>query len=47
MYFKQDVSVKAVKMGGCKHIAAAMYALEDLLNTRGNDSATSGPCIWV
>ena len=33
--------------GGCKHIAAAMYALEDLLNTRGNDSVTSGPCIWV
>ena len=33
--------------GGCKHIAAATYALEDLLNTRGNDSVTSGPCIWV
>ena len=33
--------------GGWKDIAAATYALEDLLNTRGNDSVTSGPCIWV
>ena len=33
--------------GGCKHIAAAMYALEDLLNTRGTDSVMSGPCVWV
>ena len=24
-----------------------MYALEDLLNTRGEDSVTSGPCVWV
>ena len=32
---------------GCKHIAAAMYSLEDLLNTRGEDSVTSGPCRWV
>ena len=32
---------------GCKHIAAAMYALEDLLNTRGKDSVTSGPCFWA
>ena len=37
---------KGGRDGGCKHIAAAMYAL-DLLNTRGNDSVTSGPCIWV
>ena len=33
--------------GGCKHIAAAMYSLEDLLNTSRKDSVTSGPCIWV
>ena len=33
--------------GACKHIAAAIYALEDLLNTRGEDSVTSGPCVWV
>ena len=33
--------------GGCKHIAAAMYSLEDLLNTRGKDSVTGGFCIWV
>ena len=38
---------KGGRDGGCKHIAAAMYSLEDLLNTRGKDSVTSGPCIWV
>ena len=38
---------KGGRDGGCKHIAAVMYALEDLLNTRGDDSVTSGPCIWV
>ena len=38
---------KSGRDGECKHIAAAMYALEDLLNTRSNDSVTSGPCIWV
>ena len=38
---------KGGRDGGCKHIAAAMYALEDLLNTRGRESVTSGPCIWV
>ena len=32
--------------GGCKHIAAAMYSLEDLLNSRSEDSVTSGPCQW-
>jgi len=37
---------KGGRDGGCKHIVAAMYAL-DLLNTRCNDSVTSGPCIWV
>ena len=38
---------KGSRDGACKHIAAAMYALEDLLNTRGEDSVTSGPCVWV
>ena len=38
---------KGGRDGGCKHIAAAMYSLEDLLNTRGEDSVTSGPCRWV
>ena len=31
----------------CKHIAAAMYSLEDLLNTHDKDSVTSMPCVWV
>ena len=47
VYSKHDVSVKSVEIGECKHIAAAMYALEDLLNTRGKDSVTSGPCFWA
>ena len=38
---------KGGRDGGCKHIAAAMYSVEDLLNTRGKDSVTSGPCTWV
>ena len=38
---------KGGRDGGCKHIAAAMYTLDDLLNTRGKDSVTSGPCVWV
>ena len=38
---------KGGRDGGCKHIAAVMYALEDLLNTRGEDSVTNGPCVWV
>ena len=33
--------------GSCKHVAAAMYSLEDLLNTCVQDSATSGHCQWV
>jgi hypothetical protein len=33
--------------GGCKHIAAAMYSLEDLLNSLDKDSVTSGPCLWT
>ena len=31
---------------GCKNIAAAMYSLEELLNSRCEDSVTSGPCQW-
>ena len=38
---------KCGRDGGCNHIAAAMYALEDLFNSRGKDSVTSVPCIWV
>ena len=33
--------------GGCKHVAAALYSLDNLLNTEGNKSVTSGPCQWV
>ena len=33
--------------GACNYIEAATYALEDLLNTRDEDSVTSGPCVWV
>ena len=40
---------KGGRDGGCKHIAALMYSLplEDLLNTRDNDSPTNVPCIWT
>lgn len=38
---------KGGRDGGCKHIAAAMYSLEALLNSRGEDSVTSGPCQWT
>ena len=38
-------SCKGGQDGGCKHIGACMYSLEDLLNNRG--SVTSGPCQWV
>ena len=38
---------KGGRDGGCKHIAGAMYAVEDLLNTRGKDSVTSGQCFWA
>ena len=38
---------KSGRDGGCKHIAAAFYTLEDLLNTRGKDNVRSGPCVWV
>ena len=30
--------------GGCKHVSAAMYSLEDLLYTCVKDSGTNGPC---
>ena len=38
---------KGGRDGGCKHISAAMYSLEDLLNTKHNNSSTSGSCLWV
>ena len=38
---------KGGRDGGCKHISAAMYSLEDLLNTHSTESVTSGPCQWV
>ena len=38
---------KGARDGGCQHLAAAMYALEELLNTQGSGSVTSGPCIWI
>ena len=38
---------KGGRDGGCKHIAAAVYSLEHLLNSRCKDSMTSGPCKWV
>ena len=37
---------KGGRDGGCKHIAAAMYCLEYLLNTQGKESVTSGKCLW-
>ncbi len=33
--------------GGCKHVAAALYSLDDLLNTKGEDSVTSKECQWI
>ena len=38
---------KGGRDGGGKHIGAAMYSLEELLNTRGQSSTTSGPCRWT
>ena len=32
--------------GRCKHIGAAMYSLESLVNTEGKYSVTSGECWW-
>ena len=40
-WFKPDAG------GTCKHIAAAMYSLEDLLNTFEKDSPTKMPCVWT
>ena len=37
---------KGGRDGGCKHIASAMYSLEALLNSRGEESVTSGTCQW-
>ena len=37
---------KGGRDGGCKHIAAATYSLEFLLNTQGKESVTSGKCLW-
>lgn len=37
---------KGGRDGGCKHIAAAIYSLEFLLNSQAKDSVTSGPCLW-
>jgi hypothetical protein len=42
---KAKCTCKGGQDGGCKHIAATMYSLEDLLNNR--ESVTSGPCQWV
>lgn len=44
---KAKCTCKGGQDRGCKHISAAMYSLEDLLNTRCTDSITSGPCQWV
>ncbi len=38
---------KGGRDGACKHIAAAMFSLEDLLNTSDKDSPTSAPCQWT
>ena len=38
---------KGGRDGGCKHIAAAMYSLQDMLKTRGEESVTSGLCQWI
>ena len=39
---------KGGRDGGCKHLGAAMYSLDqELLNTRGDTSTTSGPCLWM
>ena len=38
---------KAGRYGCCKHIAASMYSLGELLNPDGSKSVTSGPCLWI
>ena len=44
---KAKCMCKGGRDGGCKHLGAAMYSLEELLNMRGDTSATSGPCLWM
>ena len=44
---KAKCRCKGGQDGGCKHIAATMYSLEETLNTRDKDSVTSAPCKWV
>ena len=29
------------------YVAAALYSLNDLLNTKGEDSITNKPCQWI
>ena len=43
---KAKCMCKGGRDGGCKHIGAAMYSLEEVLNTRGENSSTSGSCLW-
>jgi hypothetical protein len=38
---------KGGRDSGYKHISAALYSLDDLLNSTGDKSVTSGPCQWV
>ena len=47
LVLRAKCACKGGQDGGCKHVSAAMYSLEDLLNTGVQDSATSGPCQWV
>lgn len=44
VYSKHDVRVKAVEMG---HVSILQRPYTDLLNTCGEDSVTSGPCVWL
>ena len=44
---KAKCTCKGGKDGGCKHISAAMYFLDDLLNECCTNSITSGPYQWV
>ena len=43
---KAKCMCKCGRDGGCKHKGATMCSLEELLNTRGENSVTSGPCLW-
>lgn len=43
---KLFVSAKVGEMG-VANIGAAMYSLEALLNCSGENSVTSGPCLWM